>query len=99
VKFSAALIYFMKTRVTLLIIFFILACFGSAQEKPNIVIIYSDDPGWMDTEYQTGGAVPTPTLDRMIEQGMHFTNAYTNAANCQPSRAYLLSGNYTPRHQ
>lgn len=81
----------MKTRVTLLINFLVLACFGSAQEKPNIVITYSDDQGWMDTGYQTEGAVRMPTLDRMIEHGMHFTNAYANAANCQPSRACLLS--------
>ena len=34
----------------------------------------------------------------MAKKGMVFTQAYTNAANCQPARACLLSGNYTPRH-
>jgi len=34
----------------------------------------------------------------MAKERMVFTNAYTNAANCQPARACLLSGNYTPRH-
>jgi arylsulfatase A-like enzyme len=81
-----------------LALFFLLPIFLSAAKRPNVVIIYSDDQGWMDTGYQSGGAFQTPALDRMVEQGMLFTNAYANAANCQPSRACLLSGNYTPRH-
>ena len=66
--------------------------------KPNIVLIYADDQGWQDVGYQTAGKFKTPILDQMAKEGMVFTNAYTNAANCQPARACLLSGNYTPRH-
>jgi arylsulfatase A-like enzyme len=40
----------------------------------------------------------TPTIDRLAKQGMMFTNAYANAANCAPTRASLLSGQYSPRH-
>ena len=69
-----------------------------ANKLPNIVLIYADDQGWMDTGYQTKGQFQTPTLDKMAKHGMTFTNAYTNAANCQPARACLLSGNYTARH-
>ena len=71
---------------------------AKANKLPNIVLIYADDQGWMDTGYQTNGQFQTPTLDKMVKQGMTFTNAYTNAANCQPARACLLSGNYTARH-
>ena len=74
------------------------AFFLNANNKPNIILIYADDQGWMDIGYQTKGQFQTPTLDKMARQGMTFTNAYTNAANCQPARACLLSGNYTARH-
>ena len=41
----------------------------------------------------------TPQLDRLAEEGMIFTDAYSAAANCAPARACLLSGQYTPRHR
>ena len=69
-----------------------------AEKKPNIVLIYADDQGWLDIGYQSEGKFQTPILDKMAKEGMVFTDAYTNAANCQPARACLLSGNYTPRH-
>ena len=74
------------------------AFFLNADNKPNIILIYADDQGWMDIGYQTKGQFQTPTFDKMAREGMTFTNAYTNAANCQPARACLLSGNYTARH-
>ncbi len=40
----------------------------------------------------------TPALDRLAGEGMVFTSAYANAPNCAPTRACLLSGQYTPRH-
>ncbi len=67
-------------------------------EKPNIVVIYADDLGYRDVGYQSDGAYQTPVLDQLAKDGMVFTDAYTNAANCQPARACLLSGNYTARH-
>ncbi len=74
------------------------ALVASAQKKPNIVLIYADDQGWKDIGYQSDGEFKTPVLDKMASEGMVFSDAYTNAANCQPARACLLSGNYTPRH-
>ncbi|MFT7631766.1 MAG: arylsulfatase A-like enzyme [Mariniblastus sp.] len=67
-------------------------------EKPNIVLIFADDQGWKDVGYQSGGKFLTPNIDRLTTQGMVFTDAYAAAGNCAPSRACLLSGNYTPRH-
>ncbi len=70
----------------------------TAASRPNIVLIYADDQGWKDIGYQSDGEFKTPVLDQLAREGMVFTDAYANAANCQPSRACLLSGNYTPRH-
>jgi arylsulfatase A-like enzyme len=69
-----------------------------AAEKPNIVFIFIDDLGWTDLGYMGSEYYESPNIDRLAQQGMIFTNAYANAANCAPTRASLLSGQYTPRH-
>lgn len=66
--------------------------------QPNIVLIFADDQGWRDVGYQSDGIFLTPNIDRLAAEGMVFTDAYSAAGNCAPSRACLLSGNYTPRH-
>lgn len=68
------------------------------REQPNIVFIFIDDLGWTDLGYMGSEYYETPNIDRLAKQGMIFTNAYANAANCAPTRASLLSGQYTPRH-
>lgn len=71
----------------------------SAAERPNILFIYLDDFGWRDCGFMGSDFYETPHLDRLAAQGMVFTDAYAAAANCAPSRACLLSGQYTPRHE
>jgi arylsulfatase A-like enzyme len=66
--------------------------------KPNIVFILADDLGWKDVGYQGSDFYETPNLDRLAKEGMVFTAAYAGGGNCQPSRACLMSGQYTPRH-
>ncbi len=66
--------------------------------QPNIVLIFADDLGWNEVGYQGSDFHETPNIDRLAGQGMVFTNAYAAAGNCQPSRACLMSGQYTPRH-
>lgn len=72
---------------------------SAAERKPNIVLIFSDDLGWKDVGYQGGVGFETPNIDRLAKEGMVFTNGYAAAGNCEPSRACLLTGNYTPRHR
>ncbi|MFZ5830429.1 MAG: sulfatase, partial [Planctomycetota bacterium] len=75
-------------------------CFTTAQaaeSKPNIVFILADDLGWTDLGCQGSKYYETPNLDRMAAEGMRFTNGYTCAANCAPTRAALMSGQYGPR--
>lgn len=68
------------------------------RSRPNIVLIYADDLGWRDVGYQGSDFHETPNIDRLAQQGMVFSQAYAGAGNCAPSRAVLLSGQYTPRH-
>ena len=70
----------------------------SGRRRPNIVFIFIDDMGWRDVGFMGSQYYETPNIDRLAGQGMVFTNAYSNAPNCAPARACLLSGQYGPRH-
>lgn len=67
-------------------------------EKPNIVLILIDDMGFMDVGFNGSDFYQTPNINALAKEGMIFTNAYAAAGNCAPSRACLISGQYTPRH-
>ncbi len=67
-------------------------------EKPNIVFFLVDDLGWKDTGFMGSAYFATPNIDALADAGMVFTGAYANAPNCAPTRACLMSGQYTPRH-
>lgn len=66
--------------------------------KPNIIYINVDDLGWADLGYQGSNYYETPHIDALAKSGAIFTQAYAPAANCAPSRASCLTGQWTPRH-
>jgi len=76
------------------------SCNQVQKEKvpPNIVFIFIDDLGWKDVGFMGSEYYETPHIDNLAKKGMIFTEAYANAANCAPTRACLLSGQYSPRH-
>jgi arylsulfatase len=57
---------------------------------PNILIILTDDVGF-GASSTFGGPVPTPTMDRLAQNGLRYTQFHTTAL-CSPTRAALLSG-------
>ena len=57
-----------------------------------------DDIGWRDVGFMGNRFVETPHIDRIAKSGLVFTQAYASAPNCAPTRACLMSGQYTPRH-
>ncbi len=69
-----------------------------AADRPNIVLIFADDLGWQEPAYAGSDYCETPNLDQLAREGMVFRHAYASAGNCQPSRACMLSGQYTARH-
>ncbi len=71
---------------------------NNRQKKTNIVFIMADDLGWRDVGFMGSRFYDTPNLDRLAGEGMVFTDAYANAPNCAPTRASLLTGQYSPRH-
>lgn len=68
-----------------------------AANKPNIIFILADDLGYTDVASYGSKYYETPNIDRLARQGMKFTDGYTAAPNCQPTRAALMSGQYMPR--
>ena len=78
-------------RIVLLALLLMPCVSLSAAKRPNVVMLLADDLGWKDIGCY-GGPVKTPTLDRLAADGVRFTDFYSGAAVCSPSRATLLTG-------
>lgn len=70
----------------------------SASGRPSVVLILMDDLGYGDIGSYGVKDARTPNLDRLAREGVHLTDAYANAANCSPTRAGLITGQYQQRH-
>src|SRR5215213_239627 len=70
----------------------LLAAPAAAADKPNVVIILTDDQGYGDLGCYGHPTIRTPHLDRMAAEGLKFTSFYSAAPVCTPSRAALLTG-------
>ncbi|WPR71111.1 sulfatase-like hydrolase/transferase [Flavobacterium sp. NG2] len=67
------------------------------QQKPNIIVILTDDQGWGDVGFNGATDIPTPNLDRIAKEGVIFSNGYVSHPYCSPSRAGLITGRYQAR--
>ena len=59
---------------------------------PHIILIMTDDMGWMDLSCQGNGKLRTPNIDAFAKQGVRFTDAYSASPVCSPTRAALMTG-------
>ncbi|MBI4164564.1 MAG: sulfatase-like hydrolase/transferase [Acidobacteria bacterium] len=66
-------------------------------DRPNIIVILSDDQGYSDLGVYGCADIPTPNIDSLAERGVRFTNSYVSCPYCSPSRAGLLTGRYQER--
>ncbi|MCL4124915.1 UNVERIFIED_CONTAM: hypothetical protein GTU68_064624 [Idotea baltica] len=66
------------------------------EEKPNIVVIFTDDQGYQDLGCFGSPDIKTPRIDQMASEGMRFTNFYAQTV-CGPSRGALMTGCYPLR--
>ena len=64
----------------------------AAQQRPNVIFILSDDQGSVDAGCYGSTDLQTPNIDRIAKEGVRFTQFYSNAPICSPSRAAILTG-------
>jgi arylsulfatase A len=74
-----------------------LALLLALQDVPNVVVIYADDLGWGDLACYGHPTIRTPNLDRMAAEGQRWTDFYSAAPVCTPSRYALLTGRLPAR--
>jgi len=70
---------------------------AKAGPRPNILFILADDLGWADLSCYGRPDYRTPNLDRLATQGIRFTNAYSAAPVCTPTRVGWITGRYPAR--
>ncbi|WP_439474842.1 sulfatase family protein [Algoriphagus formosus] len=68
---------------------------SSAQERPNIIFIMSDDHAYQAISAYSDHLIETPNIDRIAEMGMLFTQASVTNSICAPSRATILTGKHS----
>ena len=79
------------TAITAALVFVSLAT-ATATSKPNIVVVLADDMGWGDSATYGHPLIQTPNLDKLASQGVKFTQCYSAAGVCSPSRSAILTG-------
>ncbi|MEN8713522.1 MAG: sulfatase-like hydrolase/transferase [Verrucomicrobiales bacterium] len=86
---------------TLLVACALTACCITARaevEKPNIVLILSDDQAWMDYGFMGHPEIKTPHLDKLASQSLVFPRGYVAAPICRPSLASIITGLFPFQH-
>lgn len=81
---------------------FVLASVGSAagvgSERPNVIVIVSDNQGYRDLGCFGSPDVVSPHLDRLAAEGVKGTQFYVTSSACTPSRGSILTGRYPQRN-
>ena len=87
---------FIQLSVTLLYFLFFSNCTNnSIQMKiPNVIFFLVDDLGWSDVGCNGSKFYETPNIDKLANEGVRFTNAYSACHVCSPTRASILTGKY-----
>lgn len=88
-----------KTILVFLFLFKAYGLFAQDSQKPNIVLIYTDDLGYGDISAYGATKIKTPNIDKLAGQGLSFTNAHASSSTCTPSRFSILTGKYAWRKQ
>jgi uncharacterized sulfatase len=79
-------------RALLPVLLLLTACGGGADERPNIVILVSDDQDYEHFGFMGHPVSQTPTIDALAEAGVVFTHGFVPMSRCRPAQAALLSG-------
>lgn len=86
----------------IMVVFTVMGCLQekkktSQKNHPNVIVIMTDDLGYVDVGFNGSVEIPTPNIDRIAQHGVKFTNGYTPYSVCSPSRAGFITGRYQQR--
>ena len=81
------------------LLFSIIALTTTQARQPNVILIYTDDQGTIDVNCYGAKDLTTPHMDRLAKQGVKFSQFYSAAPVCSPSRAAVITGRYPQRAQ
>ena len=87
--------------VILLIVLLSGACSTKDAERPNFLILISDDQRWDQLSYADNPIIPelkTPNMDQLAQEGVYFRNAFITTPICAVSRASIMTGRYASTH-
>ncbi|QXD26155.1 sulfatase [Opitutia bacterium ISCC 51] len=88
----------MKTTLKALFILSILTLGIQAADKPNVILLLSDDQAWNDYSFLGHPDVRTPNIDQLAGESVTFPRGYVPTALCRPSLMTLATGHYAHRH-
>lgn len=72
----------------------VLVSFANAEDRPNFIVLISDDISYDDLGCYGSPNGRTPNIDALVGEGIKFTNAFLTASSCSPSRSSILTGRY-----
>lgn len=76
------------------------SCNNNSQlNRPNIILILSDDQSWTDYSFLGHEHIETPRLDELAKEGLSITNSYTTAPLCRPALVSIITGLYSFQHK
>ena len=78
-----------KITLSFLTLLVLISCSKSINEKPNIIIVMTDDQGYGDLGFNGNEIIKTPNLDQFASESINFTN-YHVGTTCSPTRAGFI---------
>lgn len=75
-----------------------LSSLSEAADRPNVVLILSDDQAWTDYGFMGHKVIQTPHLDRLAKESLVYTRGYVPTSLCRPSLMTLVTGRYPHEH-
>lgn len=86
-------------KLSLLLLSLFAALSVTAADKPNVVMIVSDDQAWTDYGFMGHAQIATPHLDKLAAQSLTFKQGYVPSSLCCPSLASMITGRYPHQHK
>ena len=87
-----------KSLIATLVALQFICSYANADERPNIVLIISDDQAWTDYSFMGHPAIKTPNLDALAKRSLVMERGYVAAPLCRPSLASMVTGLYPFQH-